>query len=346
MRTKQKMLCAANEATKPLPGNENFLSDTADLFLGQNRGHMGKHMYADHDGKMGDQRMSGSFLWEIISNDFPRYYVSHSDTVLIKNISGKIKEFIPCGLPFIDLGPGSYDSVANKSLALVRDLKSNIYMPVDISQHFLDEAIVSAGKSMPLLPTLIQQADFFSPQWRHGLEGEVCAFLGGSTISNLEGTTAPGTIDRNLPGVMSSLARSLRGGWLLVTYDGNESESHLRQMYEYPTNRLFILNVFFRMLEELPICHFNPTAFEYEMCWIPHEHQVAHLAVCMEDMNFLLDGRWFHLRRGQKLHLLNSYKFPSGKLESMAQTCGWSVVKTFTDDESPLCLALLRSHMA
>jgi len=159
----------------------------------------------------------------------------------------------------------------------------------------------------------------------------VCSF--GSTISNFDGPISEELPNEVLTNGLVHLAQAAKDGWLLIGFDSDHDEEHLKSFYK--KQALFQLNIFDRMAAELPIeGDFDPKAFGYEPQWIASSGQLAHMAVVSRDMSFKLGGTEIFLKKDQRLHIKNSYKYTAEFFEECCNKAGLEVVKAWSDDSS------------
>ena len=85
---------------------------------------------------------------------------------MIAGMADDVKSYLPEGTPFIDLGPGTLKTVAEKSLPFIRAVQSNIYIPIDTSIKFCSEAGTIVRKHVPRVKVVPCFENFFSREVR------------------------------------------------------------------------------------------------------------------------------------------------------------------------------------
>lgn len=325
------------------PFQIKFQIDALDLFKRIRASHMGAHMYENHAGMMGDLNISGDRMWHNAATLEPDYYIPSQDIVFLRNTLPELAQYLPRGLPVVDLGPGSIPAVEEKSLPIVQTLQSRFYRPIDMSSQYAHAAARFMQNRMPDVQSEGVIADIFSPHTVHGVDEPVLTYFGGATITNLLHSGVEYFPREVLVNTLKDFRSLTRDGWLLISYDSNNNEDHLFRAYGTYWFGLFACNVFYRIAAELPHRGFDPDAFDYIPEWNAPCHQFIHYLVARHDLNFTLAGQEFRVAQGEKFNVLNSYKFPTGLFHACAEEAGFEIVHDW-QDSSPLRLILLRVH--
>ncbi len=311
----------------------SFLQGSLNFFTGSRAAHMGSHQYVDHAGKRNGRSVSGAKLWaeievqELNSSDSNLF---SAEEHLLRRVAREIHDFLPEGIPAVELGPGTPNAFRKKMLLIMMALRSVEYICADASQAFLND--IARNKALsgfavrPILDDFFESSDcYFDDDERSSL---VC--LLGGTIGNIVAPISDCVPEVALVSHLSRLAKKNHDGWLLVSCNSNCDGDEIKAYYNNHT--LFHLNIFDRMAAELPIDgDFDPCAFAYEPLWIPSSGQLAHMAVVMRNMDFVLSGNPLSLKKGQKLHIKNSFKFLPSFFSLCCSRAGLDVVKTWTD---------------
>jgi uncharacterized SAM-dependent methyltransferase len=321
-----------------------FLQDSIDLFKGTKTSHMGPHQYVPHNGMRKGKPTSGDRLW---AETETRHNVSseamfNAETTLLRQAATEIGDYLPIGLPVVDLGPGTVQAFRNKVLPLMRSLRSGRYIPVDESIGFLQDLMGAEDiKGKFEIHPLID--DFFVGTRRYSDEMSlVCSF--GSIISNIENPISEELPEKSLAAGLVHLAAATNHGALLIAFDSSQDGESIKAYYQLHT--LFQLNIFDRMAVELPLQNFDPLAFDYEPFWIPSSGQLAHMAVVNKDISFQIGEERISLKRGQRLHLKNSYKFTNEFFEKICLMSGFEIMKLWENtSKSKAYLLKLPPHL-
>ncbi len=101
---------------------KKFLLDSVALLRGERGSHMGIHQYADHKATRYGKPMAGILLWHEIECSHKAYYIPGVEREMIAAIAGEIGGQVPEGTPFVDLGPGTLKTVAERLFEKFRGL--------------------------------------------------------------------------------------------------------------------------------------------------------------------------------------------------------------------------------
>ena len=123
----------------------------------------------------------GSALFDEIC-DLPEYYLTRTETAILKRRSVEIGRRAGPGCALIEFGSGS----SVKSRLLIEALpKLALYAPIDISREHLDATAAQLRRDYPKLNVEPVCADFMGPVPPIETEGRRLGFFPGSTIGNL-----------------------------------------------------------------------------------------------------------------------------------------------------------------
>jgi uncharacterized SAM-dependent methyltransferase len=291
--------------------------------------------------------MSGPVLWQEIEQNHAAYYIPTVEREMIAGIAAEVKAYVPEGTPFVDLGPGTLKTVAEKSLPFLRAVQSDTYIPVDTSIKSCSEAGTVVRKHLPRATVVPCLQDFFSDNTEPVCDRRALAFLGGITIANIEAPLSKKPPRSQLIRHLRNLARITNGGWLLASTDANQRKDENRAMYF--ENALIELNHLYRMAEELPFDGFDPYSFEYDPFWIPESSQLAHTAIATRDMSVSVRSpHWsgtIEIKARTRFHLKNSFKYTDAFFVSCAKDTGFDVLEKWTHRKKPMRLFLLRAAL-
>ncbi len=322
-----------------------FLQDSIALFEGTRTSHMGAHQYVPHAGARHGKATSGDRLWAETEKRHSKFSSAmfNSEVALLKQAAADIRQFLPSGLPVVDLGPGTIQAFRNKVLPFMQALDSKRYIPVDESISFLRDLLYAddVRKAYAVSPLI---DDFFENAFPYDEEAAlVCSF--GSTISNVEGPISEAPPEETLINGLRHLVSAANGGALLVAFDSSQNGQSIKNYYKL--HALFQLNIFDRMAVELPMKDFDPLAFDYEPLWVPASGQLAHMAVVKKNMTFEIDGRRVFLEKGRKLHLKNSYKFSTELFNKACRALRLNILRVWENEtDSKVYLLEIPSYAA
>jgi uncharacterized SAM-dependent methyltransferase len=330
---------------KNMKGHDrSFLLDSVALLQGTRWSHMGVHQFADHKATRNGQAMSGALLWHEIEHNHKHYYIPGVEREMIAAVAQEIGNLVPEGTPFVDLGPGTLKTVAEKSLPVLRAVQSDMYIPIDTSMKFCSEAGMVIQNHVPQATVVPCLENFFSDDAEAACDRPSLAFLAGITIANIEAPLSIQPPRTQLFRQLKNLASIANGGWLLVSTDANQDRAENRAMYF--ENALLELNHLFRMAEELPFTGFDSYAFQYDPFWIPESSQLAHTALATKDMSVTVRSPYWsgtiNIKAATRFHLKNSFKYRDGFFTSCAESAGYTVMKKWEHHDKPMRLFLLR----
>ncbi len=277
---------------------------------------------------------TGSALFEDITA-LPEYYPTRSETGLLTRHAADIAVAVGPDRAVVELGSGS----STKTPLLLDAIAPAAYVPVDISGDFLRDSALALAARFPGLAIYPVEADFTQ---RVSLPREIAAlpklgFFPGSTIGNMVARTA---VD---------LLRDWRealgdGALLLIGIDRIKDVAILERAYDDPAGvtAAFNLNLLERINRELggtiPVENFTHRAVWDDV----HARIEMHLvAACA--MDFTVDGRRYHMAKGETIHSENSHKYGVRDANLLLRAGGWTPVATWDDADPAFALILARA---
>ena len=274
---------------------------------------------------------TGSALFEDITA-LPEYYPTRSETDLLTRHAADIAASIGPGRAVVELGSGS----STKTPLLLDAIAPAAYVPVDISGDFLRDSAEALSARFPGLAIYPVEADFTQ---RVELPREICplpklGFFPGSTIGNMVARTA---IDL-LRGWRATLGD---GSLMLIGIDRIKDIGILETAYDDPAGvtAAFNLNLLERINRELggDIAVEN---FSHRAVWDDVHARIEMHLVAACDMDFTIDGRAYHMAKGETIHSENSHKYGARDANLLLRAGGWTPVATW-DDASPAFALIL-----
>lgn len=265
----------------------------------------------------------GSELFEEITR-LPEYYPTRTETALLREHSHDIGRLTGAGRPLVEFGAGS----AAKTPLMLDALRTQTYVPIDISGEFLEQAMSGLGSERPDLRIVPVAGDFTRALLLPPLDGPLTGFFPGSTIGNFDHHAA---VD---------LLRSFRatlgdGARLVIGIDTRKNPHLLEAAYDDAAGVTaeFNLNLLKRINRELdgsvPI-----DAFEHRAVWHDGLGRIEMHLVATRDVRFVVAGRKFSLRQGETIHTENSYKYTHAEARLLARASGWEPLAFWTDKDA------------
>lgn len=266
--------------------------------------------------------MRGSELFEEITK-LPEYYPTRTEIRLLRDHADDLARLAGTGRPVIEFGAGS----ATKISLLLDALQTRIYVPIDISGDFLDEAMVGLAAERPDLQVVPVAGDFTQALQLPELDGPLVGFFPGSTIGNFDHASA---VD-----LLRSFRQTLgAGARLVIGIDRKKDARLLEAAYDDAAGVTaeFNLNLLHRINRELggtiPV-----DAFAHRAVWHDGLGRIEmHLAATRE-VSFEVLGRRFTMNAGETIHTENSHKFSNEEARLLARASGWEPLAFWTDPD-------------
>jgi L-histidine Nalpha-methyltransferase len=316
---------------------EEFASDVARCLASKSKYLSPKYLYDK----------TGSQLFEQICLQ-PEYYLTRTEASILNKHAPLISKLAGSNMKIIELGSGSSSKTAILLSYLSSQKKKIYYFPIDISSSILIESERKLKSQFPNASIIGIRSDYGTGIDRAAAE---CIAIGnknnnisytklvlflGSTIGNFELIEA------------RSLLRSVReklhtNDFLLIGFDLQKDESVLNAAYNDKAGMTakFNLNLLARINRELG-GNLDPRKFEHCAFYSDERHRIEMHLVSKTDQKLYIGalGKTFALRKGESIHTENSYKYNSSQIVALAEDCGFTVKKKFTDEKRWFDLAL------
>lgn len=223
--------------------------------------------------------MRGGILYNEMLEGEKDYYLYKYEAELFQNQGHLLTSLIGSNATFIELGPGSEQSIRLKTLPLIRSC-SNLkgYVGIDISQSFLDKVLEVVRSELPeILIDGIQQ-DFTQLENLPEFEKPVILFKG-STIANLRKDEVP---------IFISKVKKLVGKqhYLLLVHDANQDEVSLMKAYDTKKMAVVMENIMCRVHRDVSTVGMEPQAFRYQPEWEPATYDLKHILIATKAQQF------------------------------------------------------------
>jgi L-histidine N-alpha-methyltransferase len=317
---------------------EEFASDVARCLASKSKYLSPKYLYD----KVGSQ------LFEQICLQ-PEYYLTRTEASILNKHAPLISKLAGSNMKIIELGSGSSSKTAILLSYLSSQKKKIYYFPIDISSSILIESERKLKSQFPNASIIGIRSDYGTGIDRAAAEcmaienknnnnisyTKLVLFLG-STIGNFELIEA------------RSLLRSVReklhtNDFLLIGFDLQKDELVLNAAYNDKAGMTakFNLNLLARINRELG-GNFDPRKFEHCAFYSDERYRIEMHLVSKTDQKLYIGalGKTFALRKGESIHTENSYKYNSSQIAALAEDCGFTVKKNFTDEKRWFDLAL------
>ncbi|HEY6374302.1 MAG TPA: L-histidine N(alpha)-methyltransferase [Edaphobacter sp.] len=288
----------------------------------------------------------GSSLFEQIT-ELPEYYLTrtersiftaHADEIIAEASRPTGKDPAPI-LTLIELGAGTATKTGILLAAAVRRQRTVVYQPVDVSETALAAATENIRANIPGVTVRCQVADYTSQPLplNRLLNTRTLALYIGSSIGNFSPADARDVL-RNLR------AQLLPGDVLLLGTDLGPSlcknEGTLLAAYNDAAGVTanFNLNVLARLNRELG-ANFRLEGFAHKAIWNAAESRIEmHLeSLVPQRVHVPANGSGstltIDLAKNETIHTENSYKFDSDAIEHLLSSAGFTLTRSWQDDE-------------
>jgi L-histidine N-alpha-methyltransferase len=309
---------------------EEFAGDVARCLASKNKYLSPKYLYDK----------AGSHLFEKICLQ-PEYYLTRTEASILNKYAPVISKLGGNNIKIIELGSGS----SSKTAILLRYLSSQkkrlYYFPIDISRSMLIESESRLKSQFPNACIIGIRSDYDGGIDRAAAEcmasendnnndnipyTKLVLFLG-SSIGNFELIEA------------KSFLRSIReklhkNDFLLVGFDLQKDDSVLNAAYNDKAGitAKFNLNLLSRINRELG-GNFELGKFEHCAFYRHEQNRIEMHLVSKTDQQMYMGalGKTFAIGKGESIHTENSYKYSLDQIAALAEDCGFTVEKNFTD---------------
>jgi dimethylhistidine N-methyltransferase len=265
----------------------------------------------------------GSELFEQITQ-LEEYYPTRVETGILRLNAGEIAGFIGKGATLIEYGAGA----GLKTEILIAALEApRLYVPVDISGDFLDQAVISLRHRFPAIGIWPIVADFtedFEIPAGIPLRGR-SAFFPGSTIGNLDHAETISFLRRvhrhvgarGTAVIGADLTRDVRT--LIAAYNDGQG-----------VTAAFNLNLLARINRELD-GNFRLERFAHEARWNRANSAVEMHLVSLENQTVSVAGQRFDFDAGESIHTETSRKYTIPIVSALVESAGWYIDEMWTD---------------
>jgi L-histidine N-alpha-methyltransferase len=275
--------------------------------------------------------LAGSELFEAIT-DLPEYYPTRTETALLDRYCGEVAAHGGAGRAVVEFGSGS----SVKTPHLLRAVKGEHYVPIDISGDFLRDSASTLAGDFPELQVHPLEGDFMRPLKLPDAVAGVpkLGFFPGSTIGNM--------VARSSVDLLRSMRETLgEGAMLLIGMDRIKSPDILIPAYDdaQGVTAEFNLNLLRRINRELggdiPVDQFAHVARWNDSYARIEMHLEAQAEVAFEVL-----GERFAMAKGETIHTENSHKYGARDARLLLRSGGWTTCHEWTDPDDWFALIL------
>lgn len=312
---------------------DKFDEDVSAFFLDDINGNLWPYLYGTPQDD--NDLVRGGILYNEMLQGEKDYYLYRYEAELFQSKGHLITPLIGSNATFIELGPGSEQSLRQKTLPLLKSC-SNLsgYIGIDISQSFLDKVLQVIRLEFPDVSTGGIQQDFTQLESLPEVEKPV-VFFKGSTIANMKRDEVPLFIAK----IMKMVKKD---HYLLLVHDSNQDESSLMKAYDNSRMAAFMENIMCRVDRDADVIGMDSQAFRYKPEWRPESHDLRHVLTATQDQSFFLNGKTVEIEKGQKFHTLSSFKYPVEVFKDMICSVGYFPINVFLDSSKRMAAHLFR----
>lgn len=317
---------------------EEFATDVARCLASKNKYLSPKYLYD----KVGSQ------LFEQICLQ-PEYYLTRTEASILNKHALLISKLAGSNIKIIELGSGSSSKTAILLSYLSSQKKRIYYFPIDISSSILIETERKLKSQFPNASIIGIRSDYDTGIDRAAAECMAIEKKNNNNIPHTKLVLFLGSSIGNFELIEArSLLRSVReklhtNDFLLIGFDLQKDESVLNAAYNDKAGMTakFNLNLLARINRELG-GNFELGKFEHCAFYSRERHRIEMHLVSKTDQQLYIDalGKTFALRKGESIHTENSYKYSLSQIAALAEDCGFTVEKNFTDKKRWFDLAL------
>lgn len=274
----------------------------------------------------------GSELFEEICS-LDEYYLTRTELKIMEKNIHEITSAPGKHVQLIELGSGS----SLKTRLLLDHLEDiHSYVPVDISDEFLQDQTRNLQKEYPCLIIEPVAADYTKPFDLPQTPDEVkkLFYFPGSTIGNFTKEKAADFI-----GLISNLIED--NGGLLIGFDLIKEEEKLIAAYDDSkgVTAAFNKNILIRINRELD-ANFNPDQFGHKAIFNEEESRMEMHLESLIDQSVTICGQRIFFEKGETIHTENSHKYSLSSFRKLTAPY-FENVQTWIDDEQLFAIQFL-----
>ncbi len=307
----------------PIKKQDRIHTDIDDLFSGERTGHVGYLFYGPMAFPKSDFSEVDYWASNYSTND---YYIPAEEISLISKVIEELSLNVEC---VIDLGPGEEHALQKKSLPILKAVGAEKYVAVDTTLEYVDNAM----RYMNIEAAAISEGHIFNffdkplPLSRKN----ALVFMTGGTVSNLPLDKSIKDVHLYLSSCLKNFRNAVKGkSYFLTGFDANQDIESLTRSYSNRTLCNFFENLMWRFHIQYGYA-LDPKNFRYKGVWVEQERRFMHCLEVQSDCVVKRAGRSFSLKKGQMLHVENSYKFPPEMMAKAAENAGWKTKKIWTE---------------
>lgn len=265
----------------------------------------------------------GSQLFDAICRT-KEYYPTRTETKILRDNIEAIGRHLGTGCLLIEPGSGNSQKVRE----LLDAIKPHTYLPMDISQKYLQKEAGKLAGEYPWLNVHAVCADFTSAidlPYSYRTQHRV-AFFPGSSIGNFD--------PQDATEFMVNIAQMVGpGGGLLIGVDLVKDIEVLEAAYNDSEGYTagFNLNLLSRINRDLD-ANFDLQGFRHRAFYNEHKGRVEMHIDSVRDQRVTIGAHEFRFRPGDAIHTECSYKYTVQGFQALAREAGFEPVEVWMDE--------------
>ncbi len=282
----------------------------------------------------------GSQIFEKICQ-LPEYYLTRSETEILKNFSHEIVSWVPEEVQLVELGSGNSLKTHFLIEALLERRNPVTYSPIDISPEILKKSVEALRKKYPELQVSPLAAEYAEGLRQLDLQdgsSRLILWLG-SSIGNYDQDEAVSFL-RSLGAGLSS------NDHFLIGFDLQKNRAVLESAYSdsQGVTARFNLNLLTRINRELG-GEFDPGNFAHLALYNTEKNRIEMYLVstCVQVVYIAsLDHRYV-FKKDERIHTEYSYKYSFPLIQNIADQVGLTLIQQWFDPLNYFNLTLFRT---
>jgi L-histidine Nalpha-methyltransferase len=271
----------------------------------------------------------GSRLFDAIT-ELPEYYPTRTESAIMAEQMPEMAQRIPQGCALIDLGAGSCE----KAERLFEALKPAHYIPIDISVDYLRQTVECLQRQYPQMRMTGVGMDFSNQitlpddLLREIASLPIVVFYPGSSIGNF----SPDPAHKLLSQAHALCQRGAAGGGLLIGVDLVKSAELLEPAYDdaLGVTASFNLNMLLN-INRLLGSNFELADWQHVALFNAQDSRIEMHLQARRDVTIAWAGHSRSLKRGERIHTENSYKWTLQSFAALLQSAGFKSPISWTD---------------
>ena len=264
----------------------------------------------------------GSQIFDLICKTHD-YYPTRTETKIIRDNIDEIGACLGTGSLLVEPGSGN----SRKVRELLDAIKPHTYIPMDISQKYLQKEAKKLAKEYPWLNVHAICTDYTAAinlPYKNNSQHRV-AFFPGSSIGNFE--------PKDAIEFFTNIARMVgKKGGLLIGVDLQKDVGRLEAAYDDIDGHTaaFNLNLLTRINRDLD-ANFDLQCFQHRAYYNQEKSRIEMHLICTRAQQVNINGHVFDFQLGDDIHTECSYKYTVKSFQQLAAKAGFQPVNVWVD---------------